>query len=180
MVTFGTNRTGGATTYAWTNNTPSIGLAANGTGNIAAFAAVNNGTLPVTATITVTPAFTNNLVACTGPAQTFTITVNPAAQVNDPTDQTVCNAGEYDSGDFRHQQDGRCDKLFLDKQYTWIGLAANGTGNIAVFAAVNNGTSPVTATITVTPTFTNNLVACTGPADIHHNCQPDSTGQRYS
>jgi hypothetical protein len=37
----------GTATYNWTINTTSIGLAASGTGNIAAFAAVNTGTAPV-------------------------------------------------------------------------------------------------------------------------------------
>jgi PKD-like domain/Secretion system C-terminal sorting domain/Glycine rich protein/HYR domain len=43
------------TTFNWTNNTPSIGLAASGTGNIASFSAINLTNAPVTATITVTP-----------------------------------------------------------------------------------------------------------------------------
>ncbi|MCK7538009.1 MAG: hypothetical protein MZV63_47155 [Marinilabiliales bacterium] len=38
-VNFATNRTGGATTYSWTNNNTSIGLAASGNGNIASFTA---------------------------------------------------------------------------------------------------------------------------------------------
>ena len=41
--------------YNWVNNTPGIGLAASGTGNIASFIAVNKGSTPVTATINVTP-----------------------------------------------------------------------------------------------------------------------------
>jgi gliding motility-associated-like protein len=49
------NFTGTAGAYNWTNNTPGIGLAANGIGNIAAFNAVNTGNTPITATITVTP-----------------------------------------------------------------------------------------------------------------------------
>ncbi len=61
------------TTYTWTNNTPSIGLAASGNTSIPAFTAINTGALPVVAIITVTP--TNN--GCAGPVQTFTITVNP-------------------------------------------------------------------------------------------------------
>src|ERR1700733_10274510 len=53
--------------YNWVNNTPGIGLAASGTGNIPSFTAVNNGSSPVTATITATPAptgfayITNNI-----------------------------------------------------------------------------------------------------------------------
>ncbi|MBK8473702.1 MAG: proprotein convertase P-domain-containing protein [Sphingobacteriales bacterium] len=64
----------GGATFSWTNNTPSIGLAASGTGNIAAFSALNSGTSPITATITVTPSIGG---ACSGTPQTFTITVNP-------------------------------------------------------------------------------------------------------
>ncbi len=42
--------------FNWTNNNPSIGLGASGTGNIASFNAVNSGGTPVTATVSVTPA----------------------------------------------------------------------------------------------------------------------------
>jgi hypothetical protein len=71
--------TGGiaGTVYNWTNDTPSIGLAATGTGNIAPFTAVNSGTSPVVVTITVTPSYTNSGVTYTGTPQSFTITVNP-------------------------------------------------------------------------------------------------------
>ena len=61
------------TTYRWTNDTPSIGLAASGTGNILPFNAINTGTTPVVATITVTPV----KGGCEGNPKTFTITVNP-------------------------------------------------------------------------------------------------------
>ena len=73
------NFTGGVpgTVYNWTNDTPSIGLAATGTGNIPSFNAVNTGTSPVVATITVTPSYTNAGITYTGTPQSFTITVNP-------------------------------------------------------------------------------------------------------
>jgi subtilisin-like proprotein convertase family protein len=64
-------------TYSWTNNNTSIGLAAAGSGNIAAFTAVNNTNAPIVATITVTALFTNGDPACQVIAQTFTITVDP-------------------------------------------------------------------------------------------------------
>ncbi len=41
--------------YNWANNTPSIGLPASGMGSISSFTAINNGTTPVTASITATP-----------------------------------------------------------------------------------------------------------------------------
>ncbi len=61
-------------TYTWTNSNTAIGLAANGTGNVPAFTAVNSTSLAITATITVTPSINN---ACTGIPSTYTITVNP-------------------------------------------------------------------------------------------------------
>ena len=45
----------GTNNFNWTNNNTAIGLAANGTGNIASFTALNTGTTPVIATITATP-----------------------------------------------------------------------------------------------------------------------------
>ena len=90
-VTFATANAGGATTYTWTNNDISIGLAATGSGDIPTFTAINAGTLPVIATIIVTPHFTNGGVTCDGPTKTFTITVNPTAQVNQPANDLVCN-----------------------------------------------------------------------------------------
>jgi gliding motility-associated-like protein len=46
------------TVLNWTNNNPSIGLAASGTGNISAFTAKNVTRTPVVATVTVTPSIT--------------------------------------------------------------------------------------------------------------------------
>ncbi len=43
------------TAFTWTNSAPSIGIPANGTGNISTFTAINNSATDVTATITVTP-----------------------------------------------------------------------------------------------------------------------------
>jgi len=48
------NFSGTANTYTWVNDTPSIGLAASGDGDIAPFTAINNGANPVTATISAT------------------------------------------------------------------------------------------------------------------------------
>jgi YVTN family beta-propeller protein len=55
LATVPVNFTGTANTFSWTNDTPGIGLAASGTGNIPSFNAVNVNGIPVTATITVTP-----------------------------------------------------------------------------------------------------------------------------
>ena len=66
------------TVYNWINNTPSIGLAASGAGNIASFTAVNASNVDVTATITVTP-MSNG---CNGLPRTSTILVHPTPNIN--------------------------------------------------------------------------------------------------
>ncbi|MBK7410672.1 MAG: hypothetical protein IPJ40_23035 [Saprospirales bacterium] len=78
------------TTFSWTNNNTSIGLAASGTGNIAAFTAVNNTGVVQVATISVSPTYTSAGLTCTGNAVTFTITVDPQATANVGADQVIC------------------------------------------------------------------------------------------
>ena len=82
------------TVYNWTNNAPSIGLAASGVGDIASFIATIPASDPVVATITVTP----SLGALMGTPKTFTITVNPIPLAptafiensGTPNDGTIC------------------------------------------------------------------------------------------
>ena len=69
----------------------SIGLAATGNGNIPSFVATNPSTAPVVATIVVTPHFSNGGKTCDGPTKTFTITVNPTAEADQPPSEVVCN-----------------------------------------------------------------------------------------
>ncbi|MBI3133464.1 MAG: gliding motility-associated C-terminal domain-containing protein [Bacteroidetes bacterium] len=78
--------TPGGTTFNWTNSATTIGLAANGTGNLPAFTATNTTSSPITATISVTP----SSGSCVGAAVDFDITVNPLPSVGAGVDQTVC------------------------------------------------------------------------------------------
>jgi hypothetical protein len=150
------------TIFDWNNNNISIGLAASGTGDISSFTATNTGVVPVTATITVTPSYSNGGITCTGTPQVFTITVNPTPAVSDPADQVVCNNSPTATVAFTGSVTGTV--------YNWtnddisIGLAASGTGDISSFTATNNGVVPVTATITVTPSYSNGGITCTGTA----------------
>ena len=162
-VTFGSPTTGGTIVYNWTNNTPAIGLAASGSGNIASFNATNTTNAPLVATITVTPSYTNG-VTCSGTASTFTITVNPTATVNTVTNQTVCHNALTAAISFSSPSTGGTIVYNWVNNTPSIGLAASGAGNIAAFTAINTGTTPVTATITVTPSYTNGSVTCTGTA----------------
>ena len=161
-INFSTLNTGGTTTYAWTNDNPAIGLAASGTGDIPSFVVAGSSSGSEIATIQVTPTYENGGVTCAGNPETFTITVNPGAQVDSVVDQVLCN-GELTN-----------DILFTTTNidgtttYAWtndnpaIGLAASGTGDIPSFTAINNTTSTIVATIEVTPTYENGGVTCAG------------------
>ena len=126
---------------------------ASGNGNIASFPAMNTSTVPVTATITVTP----SAAGCAGPPETFTITVNPTPDVVQPPDQSLCSGNITSAVTFTGAVNGTV--------YNWtntavsIGLPATGSGNIAPFTAYSNGSSPSIATITVRPT----AIGCPGP-----------------
>ena len=148
---------GNATSYTWTNDNGTIGLATSGTGNINAFNATNTGTTPVTATITVTPHYTNDDVTCDGASTSFTITVNPTPSVDNVTSQVVCNSTSTTDINFT----GNATSFTWTNSDPTIGLASSGTGNIAGFTATNTGTSPVVATITVTP-HSSSGAACDG------------------
>lgn len=140
------------TTYAWVNTNTNIGLGTSGTGNIPTFTTSAPGGTQEIATITVTP----SIGGCPGPAQTFTITINPGPTVMDPPNLNLCE-GEA------------IDVVFSGSSptatYSWtnsnvnIGVLAAGTGNISQ-PSNNPGTTPITGTITVTPSEG----GCMGPS----------------
>ncbi len=148
------------TSFEWTNSNTSIGLGASGSGSIGSFTAVNAGTTPVTATVIVTPRYTNAGVTCTGTPDTLELVVNPTPTVAAVANQTIC-AGSLSSG-------VTFSGTVVGTVFSWtnsnpsIGLAAFGTGNLPSFTAVNAGTVPVSATITVTPAYTNAGGTCMG------------------
>jgi hypothetical protein len=78
-----------AVVYNWTNNNPSIGLAASGSGNIPSFTATNSSASVVTATITITP----SLNGCTGTPVQYTITVNPTTTPTFTAVAPICTGG---------------------------------------------------------------------------------------
>ena len=175
-IQFTTNNLTGITTYQWTNDNPNIGLPSNGSGDIPSFIATNTTSEPIVATITVTPFFTNSGISCNGNSETFTITINPLAQVNQPINQIVCNGTNTNIIEF-----STLNTLGITT-YEWtnntpsIGLATSGTGDINAFTALNPTQNPITATITVTPTFTYNGISCIGnsiPFNITVNPSPE-------
>jgi hypothetical protein len=142
----------GLTTYTWTS-TANVGFGTNSVGNISAYTATNTTSSPITATVTVTP--TAN--GCTGTATTFTVTINPTPTVNSVSNRTHCNEDAGPAINF--------NGAVSSTTYTWastanIGFGTSGTGNISAYTATNTTSSPITATVTVTPTAN----GCTGTA----------------
>lgn len=150
------------TVYKWTNDDPSIGLAASGTGPIPPFMALNTGSTPVYAHIKVTPEYTNAGATCTGDTIEVVLAVNVGATVDAVSDQVICNAGTSSLVHFTSQTVGGTVVFNWENNNSSIGLTGGGTGDIPSFTAINTGTTPVTATIKVTPVYTNVLSTCEG------------------
>ena len=146
--------TDGTTTYEWTNDNTDIGLAANGVGDIPSFVVTGSSLVSETATIEVTPTSENNGIICSGNSETFTITVNPDAQVNE-IDDLVYNDGDLVQIPFTSSNTGG------DNSYEWTstnsetGLEDSGSGDIEFTATNTLSNSPIVTTVTVIPTFTN-------------------------
>jgi gliding motility-associated-like protein len=155
-ATSAVNFTGGVSGsgFGWTNDNPSIGLASTGVGDIPSFTAINLTDAPITATIAVIPSANS----CPGPAQTFTITVNPTPNIVKPANQVLCNNATTNAVNFTGAVNGTGYSWTNDN--TSIGLAASGNGDIPSFAAINTTNVAVTATITVAPSAN----ACPGPS----------------
>ncbi|SDN18477.1 hypothetical protein SAMN05421813_1681, partial [Daejeonella rubra] len=141
-------------TYNWTNSNPAIGLPASGSGDMPVFTALNSGSAPITATITVTPL----LNGCTGAQASYTITVNPLPVVNLPANTVICTGATVPAALFTSTPAGAT--FSWSNSNTAIGLPASGTGNIPSFTAINPGSAPISATLTVTPMVN----GCTGPS----------------
>ena len=136
------------TTFNWTNDQPSIGLAANGTGDIASFTALNMGTTPITANITVTPVIDE---VCAGDPVVVTIIINPSQSLNaTPLMQSICSGESIEdiiidlvpAGGFNWTRDNVAEVT---------GIAASGTGNISgTLMNTIPGTTTVNFTISAT------------------------------
>ena len=156
---------GNATSYNWTNTNTSIGLPANGQGNIGVFIGANTGLTPQVATITIEPIFTGGSTACPGTTTSFTITVNPIPIIDTVANQALCANSNTQPVLFTGQPNG----VFYEwtNSNSFIGLASSGTGNILSFAAQNPSSSVnQIAQFTVTPALTNANLTCYGSPEL--------------
>lgn len=134
-------------TFTWTNSNTAIGLAANGSGDIPSFIPINTTGAPITATITITP----SLGACSGTTSSYNITVIPSPTVVAEPDITVCAGTLIPLNSFTSVPSGAT--FTWTNSNTAIGLAASGVTDVPAFTATNSSASPITATITITPTL---------------------------
>jgi hypothetical protein len=151
----------------------------SGSGTNFSFTSVNAGITAITNPVQLT--VTSNGVNCT---QTFTPTINPIPTVNDPANQTLCSGQQTTAVNFTGN--GVAGTTFnWSNSNSAIGLAANGSGNIAAFTAVAG-----TATVTVTATantcngspqiFSFNIDACLLPVELmYFNAKKESEGYHY-
>ena len=159
------------TIFNWTIVESGVSGATPGAGTNLAQTLATTGNVTGTATYTITP--TSN--GCPGTAIIVVITVNPVPNVNDPADQVICNGNSTTPVNFTGLVTGTVYNWTNDN--TTIGLAATGTGNIAAFTAVNTGTAPQVANITVTPVYDNaGLNLHRSITNFHNHDKPNCTG----
>jgi len=131
-------------TFTWTNNQPSIGLAASGNGGVPSFTATNNSANPVTATILVVP----HLGTCNGTASNFTITVSPAPTITAPASNVFCEGATVPA--IAWTTSSATATVAWTNNNTATGMGPSGTGTIPTFTA-SQVTTQTISTITATP-----------------------------
>jgi gliding motility-associated-like protein len=157
----GVNFSGSANTFNWTNNNPSIGLAASGAGNIGSFNALNSSNqLLNTAQVIVESSYNFDNLSCAGNIDTFNISVAPLPIVQAVGNQVWCN-GNTTAG---------INLTGTGTSYNWInnnpsiGLALNGQDSIPSFIAANPGITNNTAVVSISPIYAISGLSCTGIA----------------
>ena len=164
QVDFSTTNNQGTTQYYWTNDNGSIGIPISGVNDFGGLGVSNTTTVPQVSNITVTPELTFQGQTTTGPPETFTVTVNPSGQVDSIADITVNNGESVQPINFTTSNTSGYTTYSWTNSTPSLGLGSSGSGNILAFTAVNNTTTPIVGTITVTPTFNDDGLSCVGPS----------------
>jgi len=137
-------------TYSWTNDNATIGLGASGTGNVAAFTAINTGNTDQAARITVRA---TGGTACFVTPMIFGITVAPTpAALNAISNQVVCAGQTTTPVTFSNAQGTTIANWTNDNPAIGTVVSASNTPGIGSFIARNpTGEASTVATFTVTP-----------------------------
>ena len=156
-------------TFGWSNNNTSIGLGANGLGDIPSFTALNTTNAPVIATLTFVP----SSGSCIGSPLNYTITVNPSPLISASNNGPIC-----ESGLLNLVGNGPSSSF-----YSWVGpngftsnsqnpfisnFSAINAGNYTLTVTSNEGCSSVASTsVTYNAASVSNLIA-----DVTSGCEP--------
>jgi hypothetical protein len=150
-------------TFSWINNDASIGLATSGTGDIAAFTAINTGDQPVTATIIVTPNFEVDGDVCQGSSEVFIITVidSEEPEINCPDDITMsATLGSCSANVFFESTKAYDPQYFEGFERTNFAKNTPGDWNEfnSVISRVTSGTNGITSKDGVAHGFVDNTI----------------------
>lgn len=142
--------------FLWTNSDPSIGLPANGTGNIASFTAVNTGTSPKVATIAALPIAGNGFAYITAGASSVKV-------INTVTNAVVATiaVGTTPTG-VSVSPDGQ--RVYVSNQGSHTVSVIN-TATNTVVATIPVGTSP--HGICTSPDNSKVFVVCSGTNNVY-------------
>ena len=153
-----TTLSGNATSFDWVSATNNTGIGAGGTGNIPSFTALNGTSQPISDQIIVTPNYTGSGLSCPGVTTSMTVTVNPIPSADPVLDQAICNGTSTNQVIFT----GDATNYTWTNNFSTIGLASTGSGDIPAFTVANSTTLPIDALITITPEFTSSGLTCSG------------------
>ena len=146
------------TTYEWTNDNSSIGLAGSGSGNIPSFTTSNITNTPSTASITVIP----KANGCTGIPLTFRITIQPVPHVTNPSlSELICSGTKNSAVNLMVDAAGSNFNWVVTSPAGLIGYTPTGSGTVIPSTTIIN-TLNIQGTINyqVTPVYG----TCSGPA----------------
>jgi gliding motility-associated-like protein len=161
-LVFGNNSAG--TVLKWTSDNGNIGIPLlSGSNVLPAFTAINPGNAPEQAVISVESNSELGTSSCDVARIEFAITVNPAAQVNNPGAHMVCS-GDNILIPFSTVNTGGTTTYAWTNSNPSIGLDSKGTGDIS-FSTINSTDSVITTVISVTPTYSNNGLSCAGKTE---------------
>jgi gliding motility-associated-like protein len=184
-------------TFTWTNDNTTIGLAASGAGDIASFTAINTTTAPAVANITVSP----EADGCAGSPVSFKITVNASTIIaSQPQPKTLCEGGSTSFSvtatgtalTYQWQVNKNDGQGFMN-----VAGASNSTLNLASVVAAMDGylyrcvvygscvstvvSNQVLLTVHTAPSITNQpkgIVICEGRGT-SFSIESDGTGLQY-
>jgi gliding motility-associated-like protein len=172
-VSLQTTVTGGTTNWTVLNN--NIGIpSAFGSNTLPGFVATNNSIITQTGQVSVTPIYTNNSVTCIGEDTTLFIHVLPTPSVNPIADIVACNLEQIPLTPVTGPVPNTIYQWV--NANTTVGLNVSGIGNIPIFVGQNTGILPISGSVSVSPTYSENNVSCQGsPIDFTITINPSPT-----